>query len=71
MNERYCDDEAKCQNAGRDCDHCTRNYDYEAAGDCFVEKIGLQESQEAIDVECVQLRKDLKGFTESMEASNR
>jgi len=35
---RNCDDEAKCENAGVDCDHCTRSYYYEEASDCFVEK---------------------------------
>jgi len=35
---RYCDDDARCRNAGVDCDHCTRNYDYEESDDCFVEK---------------------------------
>ncbi len=36
---RYCDDEDKCKNVGHDCDHCTRNYDYEEKRfDCFSEK---------------------------------
>ena len=34
-----CDDEANCQNAGQQCNHCTRSYYYEEESDCFMEKI--------------------------------
>jgi hypothetical protein len=31
----YCDVSKKCRNRGKDCEHCTRSYDYEEAHDYF------------------------------------
>jgi hypothetical protein len=36
---QYCDVSSKCKNQGKDCDHCTRSYDYQESGDCFDPKI--------------------------------
>jgi len=31
----YCDVSSRCRNRGKDCERCTRSYDYEESSDYF------------------------------------
>lgn len=43
MTRGCCDKGDKCRNAGIDCDHCTRSWDYEEPSDCFEEIVEGEE----------------------------
>jgi hypothetical protein len=42
---KYCEVSGKCRNRGKDCDHCTRSFDYEESGDCFDEEFWWKQTK--------------------------